>query len=954
MASTGSVFSQTLQSITDEKLIELSKKRDVFETQKASVLEEAQKASDDQFQLRILLDGVKKCFLIKTLKSGQLLMGNTVNSALEMHLVNIHRFLGQAQYDPSVSKKLMGEWKKLLVQQLDMQSAKYAYASLYGQLVTEWLSSEKESAIALDSDAKMTDGFEEVDKKEKLQSRLLWEDAVFVPHETSIHDVEEYLRYLLSNAKDRQQASKAFKELRSSVDLFEAELSMPNQFNQFSLRWTIKGLLASDLLANEERAVLKDFLTNDIILNEVADVLNLRMAALETWSWGDGIQVEQRRRLNGTYLIYMHEQLLQAIFLQYLGIKWSVFFKQAFTRFAKSDGAWTSSSAEISKLDKRRREYFLGPQDKGGSIQVRRRQLYRARYLVSQLLHTPDQQTEVDEGDEEADYGRMQVQQAPQAPVQSFSMSVNPGPAARRGGHAKMASTTATKRARRVAMDNHGEEDDDENAPGDRLSNPMEAKQALLHLLSTEILINKHLYGDFTCCRADFEQWNTRLPHSSVIAVLHFFGISTKWLTFFRTFMEAPLAFSGEEPRLRKRGIPSSHALSDVLGEVVLFCADFAVNQGTNGKHLYRLYDDFWFWSSDHQTCVTAWGTMQRFAKVMGVTINDRKAGTVRISQSGTPGKIDASLPKGEIRWGFLYLDPKSGRFLIDSKMVDAHVKELQHQLTDKTSIFAWTKAWNTYANTFFTTNFGRPAYCYGRDHIDMILATLERAQRTIFARDDHTSVVESIKTRLAERFGVEDVPDGYVFFPIELGGLEVLSPFIGLLQIRDAVPAKPQNLLDEFTEAEKEAYRNAKMAFDKGEGWRYSRDEPDWRPDDPDTFMTFEEFTRYREEYGTDYSKDLQWVFNELMKKPEDQAINASAEAMTALNHLHQSSSGVMNAAGINGNWHSMTSYWKWVAEIYGREIIGKFGGLSIVDAGLLPIGMVSLFRSGRVKWTD
>ncbi len=35
-----------------------------------------------------------------------------------------------------------------------------------------------------------------------------------------------------------------------------------------------------------------------------------------------------------------------------------------------------------------------------------------------------------------------------------------------------------------------------------------------------------------------------------------------------------------------------------------------------------------------------------------------------------------------------------------------------------------------------------------------------------------------------------------------------------------------------------------------------------------------------------------------------------------------------------------------------YGPEIVGRFGGLRIVDAGLLPMGMVTLFREKRVKW--
>lgn len=45
------------------------------------------------------------------------------------------------------------------------------------------------------------------------------------------------------------------------------------------------------------------------------------------------------------------------------------------------------------------------------------------------------------------------------------------------------------------------------------------------------------------------------------------------------------------------------------------------------------------------------------------------------------------------------------------------------------------------------------------------------------------------------------------------------------------------------------------------------------------------------------------------------------------------------------------MEAYWKWVAQLYGPDVTKKFGGLRIVDSGLLPISIVSLFRSGWVK---
>jgi hypothetical protein len=48
------------------------------------------------------------------------------------------------------------------------------------------------------------------------------------------------------------------------------------------------------------------------------------------------------------------------------------------------------------------------------------------------------------------------------------------------------------------------------------------------------------------------------------------------------------------------------------------------------------------------------------------------------------------------------------------------------------------------------------------------------------------------------------------------------------------------------------------------------------------------------------------------------------------------------------------MDPYWKFVTQLYGPDVIERFGNLDIVDAGLLPIGMVSLFKGKRTQWSD
>jgi hypothetical protein len=48
---------------------------------------------------------------------------------------------------------------------------------------------------------------------------------------------------------------------------------------------------------------------------------------------------------------------------------------------------------------------------------------------------------------------------------------------------------------------------------------------------------------------------------------------------------------------------------------------------------------------------------------------------------------------------------------------------------------------------------------------------------------------------------------------------------------------------------------------------------------------------------------------------------------------------------------WGSMDWYQKWVVSMYGGEFVKKYGSLGAVDPNLIPVGMVELFRSSRMK---
>ncbi|KAJ4129288.1 hypothetical protein NW768_007824 [Fusarium equiseti] len=996
MAS-GSVFSETLQEITNTKLQELSKRRSRFEEAKASILSSIDDDTDAVKRLVTLSDGVKKSFGIKLDKNDKVIVGRTKFKQLEINLKNLDRFIGQAKTDPSVSPKMLSDWEKLLLRQLDMQALQYQYAWLYGELVTEWLSSDKEKD--LEADVEMGEAFEDLGEQAKLQSKIDWENTVFEPAQVDTKAITQYLDNLFGvGIHEKKTITSCLQRLRQDVSRFEGLISTPNQFTVASLKWVIAGLHSSDLLSNEKREVLKDFETNDMILKEIADVLNMRINALETWTWNSEspVPLEMNRKISGIYNIHMHEDLLQAIFLQYIGVKWSVMLKGAFKTFRNS-GAWNSMRQNITREEKRRLGYYLGPIASEPSLQSQREEVNRGNYFMAQLMNYEHEVLNAAEGEEEAEYEQFTDQSLKRKPrAKQLARKSTGGKAPRMMQMAQMApqATMARQASRGGAMRHRSvqnemfmdmdmgfaggleeaERDEDEEFDEDELDDdedddegnprsPMSLKQTLLHLLSTEITINTHLYGETTAFHSVFENWNPRLPHDTVLTILKYFGVSDTWLNFFKKFLEAPLKFVDEDDstaRKRRRGTPASHVLSDVFGETTLFCLDFAVNQFTS-SNLWRMHDNFWFWSHDHKVAVKAWETVDEFTNVTGVETNPAKSGSIRISKdTNVELPIDESLPEGDIRWGFLRLSPKTGRFEIDQVMVDAHIKELHKQLHEKRkSVLGFIQAWNSYAATFFISNFGKSANCFGREHVDNMLSTHKKIEREVFAKLSGgavTSVAEYLKRTISERFDITDVPDGYLYFPMELGGLDLQSPFITHLQIHDQVLEGPLKLMIDFEEAERDAYEKYKERFMSGQTrqTRYSLDDHDWTPEsqhDRDNFMSFDEFTRYREAYSFDLFKGtfkLDRISRKLMKRPSRRKVEINEAQSGALEQLRTEP----NLRGITGWWNDMDAYWTWVATFYGPEIVDRFGRLNIVNTELLPIAMVTLFRDKRVKW--
>jgi hypothetical protein len=807
---------------------------------------------------------------------------------------NIRRFLLQGRYDPSISDSAVEDWITRLENDLRFLELKHEHASFYSKLVTEWLThlDDASKAPAIDqtddaASAKSDAGFETVGRKEMHEQRAQWESLVF----TSTTQVEEvsinaYLDSLFQKTKLSRQA---LKELRESLHRFGSNLATQGEWLDVEeLQWVSKALMKTDLLSNEKAAILKEFMRNKEVLQEVADVLNMRLASLDSWAWGgDGIPIEMRRQLNGKYRVFMDEDLLDSLLLQYLGTSWAVQLRMVFRSFFYSR-AWDSVQENIPKEDIERRKYFLGKGTNVGAAGINqlRKRLYGEKYFMSQL------------------------------------------PESRPEGARSYDDNTEVKHA-------------------------LDTKHSLLHLLITESLVQKDQHGEFTAIRSDYQWFGPSLPHATVLTVLKYFGLPEMWLNFFKVFLEAPLKFVQDGPtastQIRKRGVPMSHTLSDVFGEAVLFCMDYAVNQHTQGGILYRLHDDFWFWGAE-ETCEKAWVAMTEYAKVMGLQFNEEKTGTVRMGTARD--KKDSVLPSGDIRWGFLVLDAEQGKFIIDQAQVDQHIEELDRQLSSCRSVFTWVQAWNGYFGRFFTNNFAKPAMCFGRDHIDMAVSTLSRIERVLFSKSSNQTsengarVTNYLRSVIAERFDIRHLPEGFFYYPVELGGLGLLNPYIRLLAMRENIKQTPHRLLQKAAIDDEATYHEAKERFERqgSDSLKTLKD----KKGEPLSFMLLDEYMRYPETY----SLNLESAYKRLIEAPEEKSVSATAGFIKSQNGLKGPKGKGAKRGSISATWDKMTPYWRWVAELYHDEMVRTYGSLAAVNREFLPLGVVKTLKEGRFRW--
>ena len=344
----------------------------------------------------------------------------------------------------------------------------------------------------------------------------------------------------------------------------------------------------------------------------------------------------------------MDDDVLEALFTHWIGTSWAVSLKATLQDVTRYTGIWKQAT-KAPHDEKQKRKYFDIPHIETSSVDHQRQTTYRDHFFMAPL------------------------------PSKLFEEA---------GGY-----------------------DDDDTGPEtdpDRLS-PKEIKQLLLRTLATEVVMRRSLDGEVAVVQSDFQWFATGLAHSTIFAVLRFMGFQEDWIAFYKKALEPPLdMLNGKPVRTRKRGLPMAHVFEKLLGELVLFFLDLAVNQEAN-MLLYRFHDDLWL-AGKPQDCAKAWQTMEKFTSLMGLEFNKHKTGSVYLVEGEGRVRDESivnALPKGPVIMNFLVLDPKTGEWIINKEHVQQHVEQLQKQLTGSKSVLEWVKTWNSCIGRFFSYTFG-------------------------------------------------------------------------------------------------------------------------------------------------------------------------------------------------------------------------------------------------------
>lgn len=871
-----------------------------------------------------------------------------------------------ARGERSANEKILDE----LNAAIDAQEKRYQFAHLFFGLFDEETQAlleqdrEKNAGLAPSKAAETT-----VPRDEMKRQLRNFEEFAFNKDSVDGAAVKAYLEELFAEAPAELKAlrKRMAAASRRLLQRPSTEGAPMRQIPLDGVRASIQAYMNSGMLSNADIKTLGSFLKNDLVLGEIANVLEMKLSALGTFAWTHPVPAELVRQLSGKYRVVMRPEILDGVFLSYVGRQWSAALASAAYDFYVSK-AWARPYHTFTSEEAYKRSIFFDEESVHGT------KMYTDPTLIRQLLQTSSPRT-----------------------IEAFRMQ--------RQQRYFLTQLDVINNNSQSGYDGDDDDDDDDYYSGTQhkaTEKPAVLKQELLTTAITELELSAALQREHAVVRTDYEMFGPSLSHTTIRAVLEFFGVTEEWLDFFDTFLRVPLLIDGEtEPRTRARGTPISFALSSFFGESVLFCQDVNVNRASGGRvFLYRMHDDVWFWSGGEGRahCEQAWAVMEELNAVFGLAFNKDKTGSVVIAPrvlggaaaAGAAGDaaeaagaataaVETTLPPGDIKWGLLKLDAQTGKFRIDQAQVDEHISEMRFQLGLVPSLLAWVRAYNSYVSRYLISNFGRPSYTLGIEHVHDVVATLRRMHLELFP--EHSGdICGHLEAEIRARFpglAPAAIPRGWYYVPSAWGGMGLSSPQFLYAAVVTGWEAEARARVERGEEREPRAFFGLCVEQD---GERYAELRSRWRNMDagtiaarreraakmkiPEELLDVEYFPSMEEYVAggraacgalAPWATRYAWLVSEPVL-PAFQFEHADARVRRGVDELAEAGGAGRGSAAAGGG-SSLTgqaakAQADLVGVLHGQQLAAEWGGLRPVWEACLPVGLIELWSRERSVW--
>ncbi|KAL7266232.1 hypothetical protein RUND412_011230, partial [Rhizina undulata] len=387
-----SPYNETLSAVTGVKLKSLSHQKELLSKHYAEIRKQAAAATSQLQRLEILYKGIKYCPVPKG--TGWI------------DIEPVAAMVQQAAQDRSMGDGVLGMWCTRLETSMEQGLRKFEYAYLFGSVLTEWLQTDGNTKPTVDVGSNSEDGnesFIHTGRVEGIQQREMIEDMIFSEAKPDLPKFRLFLNKLFAieedvdgeGTQDYSQVSKKEKALlkreleriRQGVKSFGKELRLKKEVNSSDVENAIKGLLVGDSLAEDKKATCREIKSSKTILHEIASVINILLRDLNNWKWPEeGVNIRLLRELSGRYRAYLDEDLLTAIFLQFVGIEWSVLFRNSLDNLVEpKDGAWKSPKSPLNPKQRELYKHMVADLDNIEDLTDWRDEMFFEDYFMSLL-----------------------------------------------------------------------------------------------------------------------------------------------------------------------------------------------------------------------------------------------------------------------------------------------------------------------------------------------------------------------------------------------------------------------------------------------------------------------------------------------------------------------------------------------------------------------------------------